>query len=234
MCIIYQQRMVAKCIIQFALMCSQSRKVTNTHLTRIQCGHALWVHIKFYNDPLTAALDISSYHIAEFQMCKWKFDKMYNRCVLSHCKLISVGSLNILFADPALLCCLNQTRSHTQVEPRLSTWAFRTICDSTIGLFELELLCLTRHYASISLRTIGESRPSDLIASSGYVQLRTYICNWWTRNTMQNDEFIRFWFVCNIIRRTDATVCYHITWYWKWMSCHGCVCTCASHVFSPM
>ena len=56
------------------------------------------------------------------------------------------GLLNVLFADPTLLCCLKLTSSHTQIEPWWSTYTCRTICDSTIGLFEFELLCLIWHY----------------------------------------------------------------------------------------
>ena len=85
----------------------------------------------------------------------------FNSCVQSHCKLISVGSPNVLFAEPALLCCLKQTSSHTQIEPWQSVCTCRSICDSAIGLFELELHCIWLDTISIGLQSKRESQPSD-------------------------------------------------------------------------
>ena len=172
-------------------------------------------------------------------MCQWKFDSyVYNSSVQSHCKLISVGSLNVLFADPALLCCLKPTSSHTQIEPWRSTCTSRTICDLTIGLFEFELNCVWLDTVSTSLWSITESQPSDSLCcdfasdpldSSQYnldsavrAQHKDVFSDWSVTYVYingelgpQNNEFIHLMCACiAILRYTVAAVCYCVTLYW--------------------
>ena len=87
--------------------------------------------------------------------CGWIVICVQQLCAVSLQTYIC--SLNVLFVDPALLCCLKLTSSHTQIEP----WRSTCTCRTAIGLFELELDCAWLDTISIGLWTIRESRLSD-------------------------------------------------------------------------